>query len=131
MNGLTVKDYIEILIFIVVIVSALITIVYGAVQGLRRARENARLRRQVDSDGAKRDEDSRVAPFKEAADGWEKAYRTQVVRVAELEKQVEELKRDRDQVKREHDQVVKLNLQLQGEMDSLRQRLTELEARLS
>lgn len=130
MKNLTGKDIIEILVFIVAVAGVIAAFVYGAIHGVKRVRKDTRLREQSESDNAQRAADARVAPFREAAEGWEKAYRTQVIRVGELEKQVEELKRNRDEVKREHDQVVRLNLQLQGEIDGLQQRVAVLEAGL-
>lgn len=84
--------------------------------------------------GKNKAEEHRILPFKEAAEGWESVAAQQSMELGLVKSQVQQLQTENESLKKKYEDLeqdylkaTRTNYRLQGEVDQLKTRVTELE----
>lgn len=77
--------------------------------------------------GKSKAEEDKIKPFKEAADGWERVARQQEAELKIVRSQLTDVQGEYDELKQDYETAMRLNMRLQGSVDTLTSRVAALE----
>lgn len=78
--------------------------------------------------GKSKAEEHRIKPFKEAAEGWERLATQQAEELATVKSELANVKNKYEELERDYLAASRTNYRLQGELDQVKSRISELES---